>query len=687
MWGRLRGATTEELFGREGELADLVALLGRHRLVTVTGTAGVGKSRLAEAAATESAGTFPDGVLLLRCWADDGAHGSRAEAVRLRGARGRAARAAPGPVDLSDPKDAERLVAWLADRRMLLFLDDLDPARAAGIRVLPSLLERAPGVRVLVTARQPLGLGDERVLRLGPLPVTVTSYESYAAYEASRSRAREVHEASEADGNRQRDVRPGPGMRLFLARARAARPEPSAPSAHEREGEDNHLAAVEEVCRILEGVPLALELAAAHSARIPVENMARLLTLSQSWLVGPEQGLRRHRSVRTAVSSGFTLCERRERIVWARLSVFAGEFDERAAVAVCAGSGVGADEVPAALARLTMASVLETVRDPGGVRPGRYRLPGAAREFGAERLRVADESVVVAGLYRHHYGRVAGIAHALWHGGRHGQALRLLREEAENVRYALRTAPEEGEEAEEALRTAVDLWFWWVVGEREAEGLDLLQRLIHHGPVDGRLRTRGLWLAGWLAVHARDPRAGDLLGRAWRVAVLDGDDAMVGRTLHAQGVRAHLAGDAERAVGYLEEAARITPPYADYGPSVAVSWAALAVAQSRHAPRAALRSARRALADPELRQDAWARAIAQYARALAEYRLGRTGRAWRWAHKALAVLEGLGATSRVACLEALVRRIEAGGGPSARPAFEDGRLQRDESEVSGRNLQ
>lgn len=437
------------------------------------------------------------------------------------------------------------------------------------------------------------------------------------------------------------------------------RPEPAEPSADE-------LRIALHICRRLEGVPLAIELAAAQVAEYSMVQLVRMLDAGQGWLGVPDAPLRRHRSLRAAVGAGYALCEPTERTTWARLSVFAGDFDEDAAVFVCSGGGLGAEEVPVCLARLVLASVLTPVRDPGGVLPPRYRMTEAARGFGAERLQSAGETAAAVSRHLYWYANIASSAHHLWSTGLHEQATTLVREEEDNLHAALARQPHRADEATAALAVAVDLWFWWAVCGRAAEGREHLRRLLPVGRADTRLCGQALWLAGWLAVCVDAPDAAELLGQAWRVGMLAGDDATIGRVSHVLGAVALEEGRTERAIAHLWEAADTIPVHAEHGPPAAVSWALLAVAQAKVSPADARRSIRRASAGPQPRHDVWTRSMTQYAQALVDHRRGRRSRAWRRAHKALAGAIGVaGAARTTAPGKADGTTGAAGAGPAA----------------------
>ncbi|MEU7647108.1 ATP-binding protein [Streptomyces huasconensis] len=667
--------------GRAEELAALRRLLAQGRLVTVVGGAGMGKSLLAEHVAAAVGGSLPDGVVRVRWW--DGGRTRRrtvvqtvAEALDREAGPGEASAAPSDSVGLPVGGAAvgvARIAARLRSRRMLLVLDDFDPVRGECVRLVRALLEEAPEVRVLAAGRHPLGLGDETVLRLGPLAV---------AGDAGQG----VRSPADADAGTYTDAgsEAGPAVALFLERVRAARrgstrtglePGPASadddPSSYARtgpaprpdagprpDGDPPDLRAAREICRRLEGVPLAIELAAAQAADRSLGRLARMLESGQGWLATPDAPLRRHRSLRAAVGAGYALCGTAERTVWARLSVFAGDFDEDAAVFVCGGGGLGAQDVPAALARLVLASVVEPVHDPGGVLTPRFRMSAAVREFGAERLRSAGEAAAAISRHLYWYGHVASTAHHLWSTGLHERATALVRDGEADLCAALTRPPSGADQASTALALAVDLWFWWALCGNAREGREHLLRLVPLGRTGTPVCGQALWLAGWLAVRTGSPDATDLLGQAWRVALLAGDDATVGRVCHVLGALALDEGRTERAIAHLREAADTLPAHAEHGPPAAVGWALLAVAQAQAGrPRDARRSVRRALAGSQPRHDLWTRCMTQYAQALVDHRRGRRSRAWRRAHKALAGAIGMAGAARAP----VARRADGGG--------------------------
>ncbi|MGW8352148.1 ATP-binding protein [Streptomyces wedmorensis] len=731
---RLRGGC--DLVGRDGELSALRAALSAHRLVTVTGAVGTGKSSLARTALAPT----PNGP----CRATVPVRWHDGIPVGRRALTGRIARAlsASGPSQDTTGTDVTAVVRSFPPGDVLLLLDDVDPVHTECVGLVQTLLMALPALRVLVTARRPLGLGDEKVVHLGPLRV-----DAAPARGGARERAAE------------RTPAPSPAAELLLSRARERGWSEEAPDP----------AAVAHVCRLLEGVPLALELAAARLGECTLAELTAHIEDDQCRLADPAPVLRRHRSLRTAVGAVHALCEPAARTVWRRVSVFAGPFTEAAAVFVCADSGLAPRDVPPALALLTATGVLQVLGDPGAVRRPRYRMARSARDFGTERLTAAGELPLTRDRHGVHFRGVAAVAETLWNTGLQRQALQTVHEEHDDLTALVRrgtglagtavtdadlrgpestcaeatapdpagpdlaapgparpdlagpdligpaparpdpTGPDPADadlsgaspagpdlagraparpdlaapaparpdptgpdparadstgHAETALETVLHLWFWWAVHDHAAEGSAHLSALLPRLPAGSALVARGRWLAAWLCA-GEDPRgAQHLLDLAWPVAVLDGDEALVGRIAHVHGILAWERGDVESAAAYYREAADTVPIGAPGGPPPMVSLAALAVVQAHHIPAAAVRTARRALAQETGGNDAWATALAHYAHALADHRAGRAGRARHRALRALADLE-----SRVDAPRArtALRRLLASLGPAAVP--------------------
>ncbi len=296
---------TSGLVGREAELARARELLGRSRLVTITGPGGVGKSRLAVRAAAEAADRFRDGAHVVELSAvHDPALLAHTLAARL---------AIPGLSSAESGQGAQqdRLLGFIRERQLLLVLDTCEHLVDACAALADTVLREAPGVTVLATSRQPLDAAGEAVLQLAPLPVP----EPGAAT------------AGKADA-----------VELFAQRAAAAVPGFTVTP--------ENLADVITVCRRLDGIPLAIELATVRLRALSLHQMAERIDDRLRLLTGGRRSATpRHQTLRAAIEWSYSLCTPAEQLLWARLSVFAGGFDLAAAEAVCAGGGLGGDEV------------------------------------------------------------------------------------------------------------------------------------------------------------------------------------------------------------------------------------------------------------------------------------------------------------------------------------------------------
>ncbi|MER5206076.1 NB-ARC domain-containing protein [Streptomyces sp. NPDC002825] len=436
----MRGHLPDEnpgFVGRRTELERISAALAEHRLVTVTGVGGVGKTRLALRAAHRAAGGFPDGAW----WTD---------LTQLDGDRLLVALVADS-VDLADhtPGMATTgLCRRLADDRLLLVLDSCEHLAEPCARLVTELLAAAPGLTVLATSRRPLGVAGERVVALDPLP-------------------------------------PAGGDALELLR-RAA-------------GEDFTAAGpAGEICVRLEGIPLALELAAAQirlqgaeavrdqlGTRLDAPPGARFDLLAHPERVWPS----RHRTLRAAIGWSHELSTPLERLLWARLSVFRGPFDLASATAVCSGGPLDGTTLPAALDGLVRSSV---VRPPDAA--GRLRMLDTIREYGATWLDRTGETGTVADRHAAHFRALARRAETEWHGARQLRWYRTVDAHHTDLRTALdrllRTDPDA------ALDLVGSVAFAWSCRGRLREARDGLEQALLLAGARGRVRARALWALG-----------------------------------------------------------------------------------------------------------------------------------------------------------------------------------------------
>jgi non-specific serine/threonine protein kinase len=405
--------------GREAELARLGALLGQARLVTVTGPGGVGKTRLALRAAAAAAPGFEDGACLVEL-----------SALREPGLLVHTVASALGLPEQSHGSHLDAVLTHLRERHLLLILDTCEHLIDACAMLAEAVIARAPRVTLLATSREPLDVSGENACPVAPLPVPELGEPGEAGApgpgEAWDERPAWQSERCAADGDG------GSAVDLFLQRASAAVPGFTASPAD--------LPDVIRICQRLDGIPLAIELAAVRLRALPLSELGRRLDRRLALLTsGHRSG--RHRTLRDAIGWSHDLCTPAERATWARLSVFAGPFTLSAAEEVCA-DGPGDDQVMPAVIRLVDKSVLIRIDPAADVagQPTQYLMLDTIREFGAEQLadsgaadrtreRFAARYLAMARYFRDHFLDDDQLAR-----------LRELRREHANVRAALEYA-------------------------------------------------------------------------------------------------------------------------------------------------------------------------------------------------------------------------------------------------------
>ena len=333
-------AGTPTLIGRDADVAAVGSLVTTTSLVTLVGAGGVGKTRLAEQVAAVAADRFADGVAV--CALD---------AVRDPDSVGAALIDALEARNEGDRTDADTLVAALTTRRMLLVLDNCEHVLSAVSRLVERILDRCPNVAVLATSREHLHVPGERVWQVAPLAVP-------------------------SAGASVDDVMQTPAGALFCARAEAVEPAFALT--------DGNAPAVGELCRRLDGIPLAIELAAARvRAMTPADLIERLDRRFSLLTAGPHREQGRHRTLHAVVAWSYDLLGEAEARLFDRLSVFAGSFSLSAAEQVCAGDPVAEADVAGVLAELVDKSMVVVERADDRVR---YRLLDTLRDYGAARL-------------------------------------------------------------------------------------------------------------------------------------------------------------------------------------------------------------------------------------------------------------------------------------------------------------
>lgn len=480
--------------GRTAELTDLAAASAAGRLVTVTGVGGVGKSRLAVRAAADAQPR--DGAWLVELASvrdPDLVEHAVTEALRL--------------TDHTHRTPRQVLLDHLAEREVLLVIDGFEHLVEACASLVRDLLHRSPGLRVVAVGRRPLETGGERIFPLAPL-----STPDAAALFADRAAAGV------------------PGFAL-----------------HANETD------VAELCHRLDGIPLAVELAAGRlRALSPAQLLARLDDRF-ALLTGTRRDMPpRHQTLRTAIGWSHELCTAAERLLWSRLSVFCGPFDLEAAEYICAGDGLHADDVLDVLGELLAQSVVTREEGPTGVR---YRMLDTVRAYGADWLEATGDAARMRRRHRDWYMGLATHCELDWFSPRQAGVAELVNCELPNLRGALEYCLTEPEETHLGQYLAGSLWFYWVGCGRLAEGRHWLDRALElDGDHDGS-RLKALWVLGYVAVLQGDTVAALAALQECKDEAERTGSAIAGAyAVHRMGCLALLADDMPRAETLLRSA-------------------------------------------------------------------------------------------------------------------------------------
>jgi predicted ATPase/DNA-binding SARP family transcriptional activator len=447
-------APVSSFIGRETELADIDRLLSTGRLVTLSGVGGVGKTRLAIEAAWRALGESPDGVFLVDL-----------SALTEPTLVARQVISALGIQEKPDGQVAEQLLSRLRDADLLIVLDNCEHLRQACAELCGRLLGSCPRLRVLATSRETLGVPGEVDYPVPPLPVP----------------------SSEADPD---ELRASEAVRLFLARASDVQPRRSeAPEA---------FAMAARICRDLDGLPLAIELAAARAKAFSFEEIASRLDDRFQFLVSWRRlSPARQRTLRATMDWSYELLSDDERTLLDRLSVFAGGFTLAAVAAICfSGLDGGADDL---VGRLVEASLIVPEWRQGETR---YRLLETVRQYAAERLESNGETAAARRRHAGHFLTVAESAQTRGAGQLRG--LRQLDADIDNMRAAAEFAIASGD-VDAEIRLAAALWPYWHVRGHLAEGRDRLEAAIaREAAAASGAYTRTVFGAGILAWSVGD---------------------------------------------------------------------------------------------------------------------------------------------------------------------------------------
>jgi predicted ATPase/class 3 adenylate cyclase len=498
----LPGWQRTTFIGRSAELAELTDLLRDERLVTLTGSGGCGKTRLAVQVAAEVVDAYADGV-----WFGDLSSVADSDAVPAQVAQVFAVKVGPG----LSPTDA--IVAYLGERRALLIVDNCEHVLDAAAGLVDTVLSACPGVTVMATSRQPLALEGEVAWRVPSLSVPLDEAPVGIA-----------------------GVTMCEAVQLFADRARRARPGFAL--------SDGNAEAVSEICRRLDGIPLAIELAAARVRVFTPAQIAEGLSERFRLLTGAARtALPRQQTLEASVDWSHALLTDIEQVVFRRLSVFAAGFGFDAAQQVCAGTGVEAHQVLDVLSLLVDKSLVVADVDDDA-QDARYRLLETVRAYAAARLDAAGEETATRDRHRDHFLILAEEAEVHCGLADEREWTTVVAREYPNLQAALSWSSER-RDTEALARIAAGLIVFWSSHGPVDEGNHWLDAALDAGAdLPAPQRAKALFGRAWLATMDWDPTT--ILARGEEGLALArqlGDGRLIGRCSIALGALSALTGD------------------------------------------------------------------------------------------------------------------------------------------------
>jgi predicted ATPase/class 3 adenylate cyclase/DNA-binding CsgD family transcriptional regulator len=518
--------------GRGADIAQVRDLVIQNRLVTLTGAGGVGKTRMAIQVAGQSVNEFADGI-----WYVDLAPITDPDLVPITTAR------ALGLPDQPGRSTMKTLTRFITERQMLVVLDNCEHLLDASAALVFALLESCPRLTLLTTSREPIGVAGELSWRVPSLPLADKAVE------------------------------------LFVDRACRARPDFVV--------DDENAATVTEICRRLDGVPLAIELAAA---RVRALSLAEILdSLHDRFRLltgGARTAVRRQQTLRASVDWSHALLTEPERVLFRRLAAFMGGFDLDGAQSVCGGGDVERYQVLDQLALLVDKSLV--VADESGSRT-RYRLLETMRQYALEKLGESGEADAVRSRHRDHYTTMAALLDVPA-GSHHEQRLEQANIEIDNLRAAFAWSRETSD-VELALALASSLQPLWQARGRLREGLTWFDVALadldaQHPGVAPAVRARALADRATLGLWAGATDSPDQAQQALAIAREVDDPVLLVRALTACGYIAAYF-DAEAAGPYLAEAIGLARDLGDRWRLSQILVAQVVAALAAHDPIAA----------------------------------------------------------------------------------------------------
>jgi non-specific serine/threonine protein kinase len=499
---------------------DLSAALSRPGLITLTGPGGVGKTRLA--------------VQVGSLWAESTS--SPIWLVDLSPVRGddlvASAVAGSARVAATGTSPAAALARFIGDDPLLLVLDNCEHVTVGCAQLVATLLGQCARLRVLATSRAPLAVTNERILTVSPLalPDDDAPVESVDRY---------------------------PSVALFVERARHANPNLSVTP--------ESLELIGRICRRLDGLPLAIELAAARTRALSLGQVLERLDDRFRILTGRQRpGPARQQTLLASIQWSYDLCTRQEQLVWARLAVFADGCQLDAIEGVCAGSEIGSEEILDILESLIEKSIVTRI-DHGEI-PW-YRMLEAVREFGVLQLTELGEAEPTGQRQREWYEGLLRQAEDEWISPRQTYWLSRMAREINNLRVLTQAALELSERPEAGLRVLLPAWriCWWALG-RNDELRHWLELALARATEPTPLRARGLLTLAYLSAIQRRPDDGSAaLEEGRQLAKATADRGALAFAAAAEGLTAEVRNDVPASIAGYERALELFPAHALHG--------------------------------------------------------------------------------------------------------------------------
>jgi predicted ATPase/DNA-binding CsgD family transcriptional regulator len=504
--------------GRRADIAQARKALSQCRLVSLVGVGGVGKTRLALRVAADVRRAFPDGVWLVQL----------APLVDQTFVA-RTVSAALGLRDESTRPPEAVLADYVTGKRLLLVLDNCEHVVDSAAMLARNLLSAAAELRILVTSREPLCLTGEKVLPVPPLtvPDLEEPVRSPLSYEA---------------------------VALFADRAQAVRPDFTITP--------DNAGKVARLCQRLDGIPLAIELAAVRLRALSLDDIQeRLHDRFRLLANGQPVAVPRQRTLRAMIDWSYDLCSQPERLLWARLSVFTSGCDLAGAEQVCAGDRLPADDIVPLLVGLVDKSIIEM--KPRG---DRYQMLETLRQYGLELLTKEGEYAAVRRRHRDYHRRLFARAEQEWFGPHQMEWISRLRPELAELRTALDFCVTEPGEARAGMAIAASLWSHRLAWVSLEEGRYWLDRFLALDREPTSTRAKALWVGGWLRLLQGELAAGRrMLDECRDVATRIGDKTAIAFADQYTGLEALFAGDYARAEPLLEQAIQLHRDRGDVG--------------------------------------------------------------------------------------------------------------------------